>query len=116
MDNLFDPVPLQLYPSEAKLLRGHLMKIGMDAMQSKAFAPPAHFVLYEWYRSKYLPWALRTEKRDPKKAYTVTGLPVGISILLMWELRQNPSHILLDNVKNGLCKLLANRDLINFSE
>lgn len=92
------------------------MQIGQNAMKFKAYAPPSHFVLYEWYRSKFLPWAIRTEKRDRKKAYVVTGLPVSISILLLSELRQNPSHILLENVKNGLCKLLADRDLINFNE
>lgn len=117
MSNLLDPIPLPLYPSEAKLLREYLMKIGMDAIKSRAFAPPSHFVLYDWYRTKFLSWAIRTEKRNPRNTYIVTGLPVGISILLVWELRNNPAaHILLQNVKNELCKQLMNRDLINFNE
>lgn len=117
MSNLFDPIPLPLYPSEAKLLKEYLMQIGKNTIESKRYAPPSHFVLYDWYRTKFLSWAIRTEKRNPRKAYIVTGLPVGISILLVWELRNNPStHILLQNVKNELCKQLMNRDLINFDE
>ena len=117
MNNLFDPVPLVLYPSEAMLLSEHLAKLGINAEQTRPYAPFSHFVLYDWYRSKFLAWALRTRKRHPKKTYAIPGLPVGIALFLLLELRQNTNkHILLRNVENQLCGLLMNRDLINFDE
>lgn len=105
------PIRIKLYPYEARLLNGFLMKITLNVVELKGQSYNGYIVLAEWYMKYYMARSTGIECGSTKLPKRV-DIPVSVARYLMDEMTHSPIPMEMNIILGQLHRQLTNRDLL----
>ena len=105
------PIRIKLYPYEARLLKGFIIKIMLDVSELKGKSYNGHLVLAEWYAKYYMTRSAGIVAGSAKMPKRV-DIPVSVARYLMDEMTSSPIPVEMNIILGQLHRQLTNRDFL----